>query len=50
MWSFTLLAMVGVVAGTRLGRRFSPGRLRQGFAGLLVAVAGFILYQSLTTP
>jgi uncharacterized protein len=50
MVGFTLLAIVGVVAGTRLGRRFSPGHLRQGFAGLLVAVAGLILYQSLSTP
>lgn len=50
MGGFTLLAIVGVVAGTRLGQRFSPGHLRQGFAGLLVAVACLILYRSLTTP
>lgn len=47
MAGFTLLAIVGVVIGGRLGRSVSPGHLRKGFAALLVAVGVAILVTTL---
>lgn len=44
--SFTAVAAVGIVAGTRFARRISAASLRKGFAGLLVVVAAFVLYKN----
>lgn len=46
---FTGVAMAGIVMGTALTRFASPRALRRGFAGLLVVMAGFLLYQNLGT-
>ena len=41
--SFTLMAVAGVVAGTRVARWVSPIRLRQAFALFLVTIGLFML-------
>ena len=43
---FTAIAIAGILVGTRLAARVATGRLKQGFACFLVAVAGLILYQN----
>jgi len=44
--AFTAAAVVGVLAGTRLGARISSYRLTQLFAGLVVAVAVFLIVKN----
>jgi uncharacterized protein len=44
--AFTALAILGSVAGARIGRRTSPAALRRGFAYFLLAMAGFILNEN----
>ena len=41
--AFTAAAIIGALAGSRLGARLSSGRLTQLFAGLVVAVAVFLI-------
>jgi uncharacterized protein len=43
---FTVVAMAGILAGTRLVRVVSPAALRRGFALFLLAVGGLLLYQN----
>jgi uncharacterized protein len=43
---FTALAVVGIVVGTRLAQRVPQAALRRAFAGLLLLVAGYIVYQN----
>jgi uncharacterized protein len=43
---FTAVAIAGILAGTRLSRRVPQEVLRRGFAGFLVVMAVFILYQN----
>lgn len=43
MGLFTALAVVGVVAGTRMGRLLSPVRLRKAFAVLLMVMGVLVL-------
>lgn len=43
---FTAVAVAGILAGTRLSRRVPQTSLRRAFAGFLVVVATFILYQN----
>jgi len=47
MAAFTVVAIAGVFLGTRLARQVSPGNLRKGFAGLLVAVGAIMLLKTL---
>lgn len=44
--AFTAIAIVGIVAGTRLVHHVQTGTLRRGFAVFLVVVGAFILYQN----
>jgi uncharacterized membrane protein YfcA len=44
--TFTAVAIAGILAGTRLSRRVPQEALRRAFAGFLVVVATFILYQN----
>lgn len=46
MLTFTAVAIVGILIGTRLAARVAIGRLKQGFAFFLLAVAALILYQN----
>jgi len=41
--AFTALAMVGMLAGTALGRRMQPASLKAAFAGLALAVAAYLV-------
>ena len=43
---FTVVAIGGIVAGTRLVRFVSQQQLRRGFAVFLVALAVLVLYQN----
>ena len=43
---FTVVAMAGILAGTRLVRLVSPAALRRGFALFLLVVGGLLLYQN----
>jgi uncharacterized protein len=47
MAMFTVLAIVGVLLGTRIARQVSPGNLRKGFAALLVVVGVVMLLKTL---
>lgn len=44
--AFTSAAVAGILVGSALAPRVPAGKLKRGFAMLLVAIAGFILYQS----
>jgi uncharacterized membrane protein YfcA len=44
--TFSGCAAVGTLAGTRLARRLDQSQLGSAFAGLLIAVAGFLLIQN----
>jgi uncharacterized membrane protein YfcA len=43
----TVLAVIGSLAGARLGRRVSAASLQQAFGWLVIAVAGFMLLREL---
>jgi uncharacterized membrane protein YfcA len=45
--SFTAVAAVGAVAGTRLGRRVPQNRLKQAFAGLIIVLGGYLILRRL---
>jgi uncharacterized membrane protein YfcA len=44
--AFTLIAIIGIFAGTRLVRHVSQQALRRAFAYFLFGMAGFVLYQN----
>lgn len=43
---FTVAAALGAIAGTALGARVPQATLKRGFAVLLLAVGGFLLYEN----
>jgi uncharacterized protein len=45
--TFAGLAVAGVIAGTCLAARLPVARLRQGFAVMVIATGGFVLWRSL---
>ncbi|HEX6314998.1 MAG TPA: sulfite exporter TauE/SafE family protein [Gemmatimonadaceae bacterium] len=47
--SFTSVAAVGAVIGTRLNRRISQVRIKQGFALLILLLGGYIVIRNLLT-
>lgn len=48
--AFTLAAIVGSLAAARLARRLPADRLRRGFAYLVLAIAAFVVIQTLLNP
>ncbi len=46
MGTFTAVAIVGILVGTRLAARVPVARLKSGFTFVLLAVAGLILFQN----
>ncbi|MFD0856360.1 TSUP family transporter, partial [Actinomadura adrarensis] len=47
--AFTLTAMTGSLAATRLSRHLNPDRLRRAFAYLVFAVAAYVSVQALVS-
>jgi uncharacterized membrane protein YfcA len=44
--AFTAIAILGILAGTRLVRAATPAQLKRAFAIFLLAVGGFVFYQN----
>jgi uncharacterized membrane protein YfcA len=45
--SFTAIAAIGAVGGTRLGRRVPQNRLKQAFAGLIIVLGSYLILRRL---
>lgn len=46
VFAFTLIAILGILAGTRLVHAATPVQLKRAFAIFLLAVGGFVFYQN----
>ena len=44
---FSILAVVGSIAGNRLAARLPVKRLRQGFAAMVLVTGGWVMWQNL---